>query len=314
MTATSIFATVLATGTALGVGVITDPATGHHDDVERRIEALLLDTDVQHEFRQVSGPQIPLECPRDDDVYDPGSTLDGGGVSLREYGPADTADRASCRSLFASFYGLKHADQRSFDAEMAVSWVAAAASPETAGELVVFQGGARAPWEIFVGDEGNWAVSVSGGASASVNGVVSLIADEQDGRGAALKVTWSGKGEGQYFLAAGTPQDLSDYLDSGSALMVEIMIERPPTKKVTMRMDCQYPCGAKADLTDFMRKVPSGRWIPLSIDLECFADAGADFSRIDSPFLLLTKGKLTLSTADIRIVPEAGADALIRCR
>ncbi|MDH4014050.1 MAG: putative glycoside hydrolase, partial [Chromatiales bacterium] len=94
---------------------------------------------------------------------------------------------------------------------------------------------------------------------------------------------------------------------------VDMKVEQPPTKKVTMRMDCQYPCGAKGDLTELMKKVPQDTWFPLSIDLQCFNKEGADFSRIDTPFLLLTRGRLALSFANLRIVPGAAADAVIKC-
>jgi beta-glucosidase len=62
-----------------------------------------------------------------------------------------------------------------------------------------------------------------------------------------------------------------------------------------------------------MKKLPTGVWVPISIDLQCFGAQGADFSRIDTPFLLLTRGKLAVSFADVRIVPGAAADATVKC-
>jgi beta-glucosidase len=198
-----------------------------------------------------------------------------------------------------------------------VGWFAGPPSARADGsdtDLVIFEGQAADPWGVFVGDAGGWAVPVTGEVSESPNGVVVAAVADKEGEGDGIRVSWNGKGEGQFFLGTEEPRDWRGFLDSEAALLVEIKVERPPTKTVTMRMDCRHPCGAKAELTDFLRKVPKQRWIPLSVDLKCFADAGADFSQIDSPFLLLTRGKLSVMTGNIRLVPGAGSEALISCR
>ncbi len=198
-----------------------------------------------------------------------------------------------------------------------VGWIAGAPAAVADGsgtDLVIFEERAADSWDVFVGDAGGWAIPVTGNVSESPNGVVVATVADREGEGDAIRVSWNGKGEGQYFVGTGSPRDWREFLHSEAALLVEIKVERPPTKTVTMRMDCQHPCGAKAELTDFLRKVPPERWIPLSVDLKCFADAGADFSRIDTPFLLLTKGKLIVATGDIRVVPGVGSEALISCR
>jgi beta-glucosidase len=76
------------------------------------------------------------------------------------------------------------------------------------------------------------------------------------------------------------------------------MVEKPPTRSVTLSMGC----GA-VELTSLLRDLPKGEWRTIHIPLRCFAKAGADMSRIDTPFRLSTDGELQLRLADIELVP-----------
>ncbi|PLX56026.1 MAG: beta-glucosidase [Chromatiales bacterium] len=215
--------------------------------------------------------------------------------------------------LFPYGYGLTYTDADTLSDSLPVTRNAAPAGPGSDSELQIFNARAAAPWKLFVGDSKGWQVPVVGGAATSAGGVVSVSATDRTVQEDARRVSWNGKGEGQVYFQAGAPQDLATYLEQDAAILVDMKVEQPPTKKVTMRMDCQYPCGAKGDLTELMKKVPQDTWFPLSIDLHCFNKEGADFSRIDTPFLLLTRGRLALSFANLRIVPGAAADAVIKC-
>ena len=114
-------------------------------------------------------------------------------------------------------------------------------------------------------------------------------------------------------MLASAPQDLRPYLESEASLLVRIRVDKRPKKNVMMRMGCVYPCFAEANMTQFFKQVPLGEWTVLSVDLKCFADNGADFSRIDVPFLLMTHGKFQVSTADIAIMPGTAKEAAVSC-
>lgn len=214
--------------------------------------------------------------------------------------------------LFAGS-GLTNADAGMADESMSETVETDSAGDQATADLRVFDTRAIPPWQSFVGDKKGWRIPVSGSATQSWGGVVSVSATDRDAQEDALRITWSGKGEGQFFMQADTPQDLTDLLAADSALVIYLKVERAPNKGVTVRMDCQHPCGAKGDLTELLRKIPADTWVALAIDLQCFANGGADFSRIDTPFLLVTRGKLTVVTADIRIVPGVADEAVIRC-
>ena len=215
--------------------------------------------------------------------------------------------------LIPAGIGLTHAGVGAADEATPENVEAVSIDDQAANDLRIFDKHPIEPWQLYVGDKKEWRVPVSDSATQSWGGVVSVSGTTRDVTDDARRITWNGKGEGQFFAQADTPQNLTNFLDADSALVVQLKVERAPTKGVTVRMDCQHPCGAKGDLTELLRKVPADTWIALAIDLRCFANGGADFNRIDTPFLLSTRGRLTVVTADISVVPGVADDAVIRC-
>ena len=55
--------------------------------------------------------------------------------------------------------------------------------------------------------------------------------------------------------------------------------------------------------------MPVGEWFPIRIRLRCFEDAGADMTRIDTPFLFTTEGELALAFSDIKLASLAEGEA-----
>ena len=92
-----------------------------------------------------------------------------------------------------------------------------------------------------------------------------------------------------------------------------LQIHSAPRRQTILRMGCGYPCAANADVTDLFKALPKDQWLRVSVDLACFVDNGLDVGAVDMPFLLLTRGALDLSLADVRIVPGAAESATVRC-
>ena len=128
-----------------------------------------------------------------------------------------------------------------------------------------------------------------------------------------LAVTWNGKGDGQLYLASGQPQDLSRIVDRNAALVVVMKVIDAPKRKVTLRMGCGYPCGADADITRLLQTAPRDEWMRFSLDLQCFTSAGLQADKVDTVFLLLTRGPMTVAVADVRIVADAKDEATVKC-
>ena len=179
-----------------------------------------------------------------------------------------------------------------------------------ASELPIFAGGPVAPMQIYVGDADRWDVPVGPASSRSYAGAISVELGADSGE---LAATWSGKGEGQLYLASEQPQDLSALAASDGALVAVMKISQPPKRKVTLRMGCGYPCGADANITKLLRSAPRDQWIRFSFDLQCFIKEGLRPDAVDTSFLLLTRGKMGVSVADVRIVAGAKDKATVKC-
>lgn len=181
---------------------------------------------------------------------------------------------------------------------------------QPASELRIFDGGPVAPMGIYLGDTDRWDVPVGPASSRSYAGAISVDLDTDPG---VLAAAWSGQGEGQLYLASGQPQDLSALAASEGALLAVMKVSQPPTRKVTLRMGCGYPCGADANITKLLRSAPRDQWVRISFDLQCFIKEGLRPDAVDTSFLLLTRGKMAVSVADVRIVPNAKDKATVKC-
>jgi len=189
--------------------------------------------------------------------------------------------------------------------------VVAESDSQAAAAIEVFNGSAVAPFQLFVGDKAGWAVPVGESAFTSNAGLLTVETDPEKG---AISATWLKKGEAQLYFANTEPQDLIASVEADAALVVSIQINKPPNKQVTLRMGCGYPCAANADISKLLKALPENEWLRVSFDLRCFANGGLNVSNVDTPFLLLTSGKLSVTIADVRLVPGAGPDATIKCR
>jgi len=178
----------------------------------------------------------------------------------------------------------------------------------TVSRKVYFAGGPVPPWQLYVGDEADWAVPVSGEA-ATTAGSEHLVVSTVDRRaeGDARAARWSGGGLAQIYLQARPGVDIRREMNGNLALAFDVLVERAPAAGVTLRMDCGYPCSGALDVTDLLSTLPPGEWHPVHLRLRCFEEAGADMARIDTPFLIATEGELALRIADVKLVSSTEA-------
>jgi beta-glucosidase len=184
-------------------------------------------------------------------------------------------------------------------------------SAAAVADIAVFDGSAREPFGLYVGDKENWGIPVGDNVTETLGGYLKVTADAETG---ARGLEWNGKGEAQLYLASAEPVDLSAAVAADAALVMVLKVAHAPKKDVTLRMGCGYPCAANADISKLLRALPADEWLRVSVDLKCFADGGLDASRVDTPLLLLTRRKLALSLAEVSIVDGAGPSAIINCR
>jgi beta-glucosidase len=164
---------------------------------------------------------------------------------------------------------------------------------------------------LLVGDRKQWDTPVGQEPVSSASGFLTVEPEPEE---KALGAEWNGKGEAQLFVAHAGPQDYSAAIEQDAALVTILRVKKSPTKKVLLKMGCVYPCASSADITRLLAALTPDQWVRLSFDLKCFSDGGLDVERVDTPFLMTTRGALSLSIADISVIPGLGPDATIRCR
>ncbi len=218
----------------------------------------------------------------------------------------------SYEPLFAYGYGLTYSD----------NVLLANNLPENAdtfeeGELDdawLFVSRPMAPWSIYIGDGRQSPVEVTGNqASSGDDKNITVASIDKLSQEDARQIQWKGIRQGEVALRAEKPQNLGSYLEENAALMLDIRVDRKPTSSVTASISCDTGCKGSLALNDSLESLPVGRWEQISVDLQCFARQGVDFSQVSSALVLETQGSLALSVANIKFVPGMADSAKIRC-
>lgn len=217
--------------------------------------------------------------------------------------------------LFAYGYGLNASDKDTLADNLVETGGQVLAEDNTLKAQSLFAARAQAPWSLFIGDQRNWQVAVnSNRVSTHQSENVVIKAVNKDVQEDARQVTWGGETLGQVFLYdTDNSHDMRELLGQQAALSFEIKVESLPTAAVTARMDCGYPCQGSVDIEAVLKALPQDQWQNFAIDLQCFAKAGTDFSKVTTPLLLATDGALTLSFANVKLQPNGASNANIRC-
>jgi beta-glucosidase len=171
------------------------------------------------------------------------------------------------------------------------------------GPSVYFDGGPVAPWRLFLGSPANWRVAATT-ARTTTQGSEDLVIENVDRRVQedARSARWAGTGMAFLTLSARPGIDIGSQAKEGYALAFDVRVDEPPTDAVNLFMGCGMPCRGSVDLKETLAGLPPGEWQTLRVPLSCLAGAGADMTRIDSPFGLVTTGKLSLAFSDVRLV------------
>ncbi|RSZ57231.1 glycoside hydrolase family 3 protein [Massilia atriviolacea] len=215
--------------------------------------------------------------------------------------------------LFAYGFGMRYAD----DARLArldetAPTLGCAQGAGNGGQasvdLEVFRSADQAPYTTRIGDPSAWSVPLGADLNAvttlpNVKAETTQVNVQQDAR----KITWSGAGQ-FYAQAAGTA-DREAYLNADAALVFDTIVHKAPAGAVKMRVDCKHPCLGEVDATTLFKGLAPDLKRTVKLPLSCFAAKGADFTLIDTPFLVYTEKAFVASFANIRWVPGAARDA-----
>ncbi|WP_374523742.1 glycoside hydrolase family 3 N-terminal domain-containing protein [Sphingopyxis sp.] len=206
--------------------------------------------------------------------------------------PADARSPVE-KPQFEVGYGLAYGDRTK------VPLLSEKPGIDVAGMLNVenfFSGGrARAPWTLSVVDAGG-SRQVESGPLDSSYGLLRTrsvdVAAQEDGK----SFVWSGPAS---FRLSGPNADMTRQLGNSFALRIDWRIDAAGPATLAFG-------SARADLSALVGAAPAGKVSTIRIPLRCFADAGADLTRVDAPVTISgDKGlAVTLVNTNVEAVGE----------
>ncbi|MDQ2589122.1 hypothetical protein CKY47_35335 [Saccharothrix yanglingensis] len=171
----------------------------------------------------------------------------------------------------------------------------------------LFDGRDVSPYRSMLGTaEDGWAGTPIGDDGKADYRAVSAAPGGPDG----VRVTWSGAGPGQFYLqhSTGGGSDLKAHVAANSALVVDVVVHRPPSDRTALAAHCVYPCGAELETTSVFRGLKSGEKQTVKVPVSCFTAAGLDPTNVSTPFLIVTAGTFEATFERIRWVDGAASD------
>ncbi|WP_440875977.1 putative glycoside hydrolase [Thalassotalea sp. PLHSN55] len=131
----------------------------------------------------------------------------------------------------------------------------------------------------------------------------------------AIRLTWKPRGiknewgsEDKNILTASLLNtqhvvDLSQYIDNG-VLLIDMKVVKAPKKLVELTMECNWDwrCRSTFPLKNGLKKLPKNEWVSVPVPIKCFAKDNFDLSKVTTPFMVYTGGKMTIEIANIRVV------------
>lgn len=209
--------------------------------------------------------------------------------------PADARSPVE-KPLWPVGYGLK------YGAATTVPQLSEQSHVDIAAALNVenfFSGGrARAPWTLAIVDAGG-SRQVESGPLDSSYGLLKTrsvdVAAQEDGK----SFVWSGPAS---FRMSGPNADMTRQLNNSFALRIDGRIDAVGSGPTRLSFG-----GKVLDISGFVAAAPVGKVSTIQIPLRCFADAGADLSKIsDAVTVIGDKGlALTLMSARVEAVGAA---------
>ncbi|QYJ84978.1 exo 1,3/1,4-beta-D-glucan glucohydrolase [Shewanella mesophila] len=177
--------------------------------------------------------------------------------------------------------------------------------------LHLFERTAVTPWVMGIAADGDNQAIID---TIQQNDVVYTRTIDKRVQEDARLFTFNGKAEGAVAIYGAFPRDLRGFSETQSVLSFDLQLLEPQTQAVQLSMDCEPSCSTSIDLSSVLAQLPVKSWTTITVDLNCFAEQGVDFSRVIEPFSLKTKGRLSMGLANIAILPSQADAATVSCQ
>ena len=212
--------------------------------------------------------------------------------------------------LFAYGYGLSYAEP----GEVGLLNEVPVGRPNKLDRLV-FGGTARDPWRTFIGDSVDWEIEVFGSTATTAGGNLQLKTYDRRIQEDSVELTWQGRGASgsQVYWRSKESLDVSALAAQKGYLVIDAQVAESPSSRVSLRMDCSYPCSGEVDLTQLLQDAPLLQWQIVAIPLSCFAERGANLNQLSSPAVLFTEGSMKVRISEVALRSDLPTGAIEFC-
>lgn len=143
---------------------------------------------------------------------------------------------------------------------------------------------------------------VQGASGSLFGGIMSVKGVDRRSQEDARTITWSGRTPGEVRIDSVRPIDLTVQADAGDSLIIEYRVDKAPESAVELGLVSGNANRSAVEIGTAVKAAPVGAWQTIAVPLRCFAAAaGADLTRVTSPFLLSSSSAMELTVSDVRI-------------
>ncbi len=189
--------------------------------------------------------------------------------------------------------------------------------PETAvgvletSDEVLFEGGVRDPWMLYLGDQLDPARAAGPGNARSAEGNLTLSVIDKDVQEDARRLEWrKADSASTVFFAKGQPWDASGLLASDGALVLTLRIVDAPVEDLKLAAQCGQGCNANVNIANALASLTAADWVDVTLPLACLKSRGLEVSAITSPVGLSTSEAVTIELSRVALVEQAPEGAI----
>ncbi len=209
---------------------------------------------------------------------------------------------------FAVGYGLSYVDSKPLDL---LSEDSGAVNGGAEPGVYFALGRVAEGWKLMAADAGGAESEVERVPSGEQFKHLEVAAADHAAQEDARRMQWRGTGAARVWLQADVPQDLSRESNAGALLVMTLNWSAASSEPLSLAVSCGESCTGAIPLQQSLSADAAGKWLRVGVPLRCFAEAGADVSRLSRLFELETKSSLALSVSGIAL--GSAADITLEC-
>ncbi len=190
-------------------------------------------------------------------------------------------------------FGLKYGDKNVLDDDLDETIIV---NKNLNKAQSVFNGTVQQPWRLEL--TSGWNSEVVNSSVQSL-GAITLRTTDKEVQEDALEINFDGSDLAKFGFTSNFTEDLRALKEADSSLSFSIKVSEKPIASLTASMICETDCQGSLNLDTLLVGLTDEQWHSLSIDLQCFEQAGADLSKITSVLTIASKAQYSLTIADV---------------